>query len=68
MNTFPVNGIQYTKEQYVKVCPHRTADIEVAVANNEAVDDPDGMIRRHKARVVESWRKTLAGLFIEKSA
>ena len=45
--------------------PYYCRDIEEAVKDNAAVDDPQGMIERHNKRVERERRKARAGQFIE---
>jgi len=45
--------------------PFYCRDIEEAVKDNLAVEDPAAMIERHNKRVEREWRKARAGQFIE---
>ena len=45
--------------------PYYCRDIEEAVKDNSAVDDPAAMVERHNKRVEREWRKACAGMFIE---
>ena len=47
--------------------PYYCRDIEEAVKDNDAVEDPAAMIERHNKRVEREYRKALAGQFLEKS-